>query len=47
MLWKHPRYVDGGEFYELFESEKYFGARALPHARMQNILSSRLNFDDF
>ena len=37
MLWKHPRYVEGREFYELFEYEKIFGARALPRARTPKI----------
>ena len=35
MIWKHPKYVEGRKFYELFDSKKIFGARALPRARSE------------
>ena len=28
MIWKHPKYVEGSKFNELFDSKNIFGARA-------------------
>ena len=47
MIWKHPKYVEGRKFYELFDSKKIFGARALPRARAQNILPPMPKNHDF
>ena len=47
MIWKHPKYVEGRKFYELFDSKKNFGARALPRARAQNILPPMPKNHDF
>ena len=32
MIWKYQKYVGDTKFYELFDSKKIFGARALPRA---------------
>ena len=47
MIWKYQKYVGDTKFHELFDSKKIFGARALPRARAQNILSPMQKNDDF